>query len=150
MELRLQREATNKGATVGSLLLNGTFLCFTLEDPIREVENEPVEQWKVAGDTAIPAGKYTIILDASVRFHRLMPHLIGVPGFDGIRIHSGNTTEDTEGCILVGTTRGSNCVYDSRIAFNVLWELMKAAVAVEEAIHITILNPAPAVVVMPI
>lgn len=149
MNLRLQREPSKKGATYGKLYLGDVFLCHTLEDTIREVPNEPVEKWKIQGATAIPAGTYTIVIDFSSRFRCLMPHLLGVSGFDGVRLHCGNTAAQTEGCVLVGSERVSvgnfvdpvEALSLSRTAFEPLFARMKQAAAANEEIKIEILNP---------
>jgi Steigviridae/Suoliviridae L,D-carboxypeptidase/transpeptidase len=73
----------------------GSF-CYTLEDTVRP------PGVKIQNRTAIPAGKYALTVDFSVRFKNMMPHILDVPMFTGIRIHSGNTDANTEGCILVG------------------------------------------------
>jgi hypothetical protein len=76
-------------------------LCWTLEDVIREVPGQPVENWKIFGETAIPSGTYQALLNFSQHFQRDLPELLNVPGYAGVRIHGGNTAVDTEGCILV-------------------------------------------------
>jgi hypothetical protein len=80
--------------TVGQLYLDGTFFCFTLEDKVREV--------KVKNETAIPSGKYEVTLETSPKFGPDTITIHSVPGFEGIRIHSGNTEHHTEGCPIVG------------------------------------------------
>jgi hypothetical protein len=116
MQFRLIREFTRSATTFGVLFLDGHFFCFTLEDAIREVLGQPVEAWKIAGQTAIPAGTYALSLTPSQRFQTMLPLLDAVPGFTGIRIHSGNSLADTEGCILVGRKRGTTTVKESRLA----------------------------------
>lgn len=133
MLLRLIREPTIDGATLGSLFLDGVWNCWTLEDALRDV--------KLAGETAIPAGRYGLVLDPSARFHRLMPHVLDVPGFEGIRIHAGNTTADTEGCILVGQTRGKAQVLNSMLAFGPLFDALKRS---QSPITVAIENPVTA------
>ena len=96
---RLQRDAD---VTIGSMTVDGDWQCWTLEDPVREVPDQPVAQWKVPGKTAIPAGRYRVDITVSARFKRLLPLLAAVPGYEGVRIHAGNTSADTEGCILIG------------------------------------------------
>lgn len=98
MELRLKRKALEPEYTIGDLFINGEFFCNTLEDTYRDLSKEK----KVPGKTAIPYGKYEVILNYSPRFKKELPRLLNVPHFDGILIHGGNTPEDTEGCILVG------------------------------------------------
>jgi hypothetical protein len=139
MDLRIARYSTQAGATIGLFFVNDKFLCYTLEDAIREQQGVPVAEWKVAGETAIPAGVYTVVIDQSIRFACKMPHVLNVPGFSGIRIHSGNTSADTEGCILLGLRRGFATVMDSRIAFDRFFPLLKAA----QTATLTILNPGP-------
>ena len=101
----------------------------------------PVSEWKVKGETAIPAGTYQVIISHSNRFKRELPLLLNVPGFEGIRIHPGDTAEDTEGCILPGKRIGENCVLDSRTAFNELFATLEAALDDGETIHIEVRNP---------
>lgn len=107
LEFRLVREEFTTESTVGRLLFRlaptdgWTWLCWTLEDVVREVVGQPVEAWKIRAGTAIPVGAYPISVTFSNRFKRSLPILRSVPGFLGIRIHGGNTAQDTEGCILV-------------------------------------------------
>ena len=98
--------------TIGKLSNEGKFICYTLEDRVRES--------KIPGVTAIPRGNYKVIKSYSNRFKRDMLLLVDVPGFSGIRIHSGNTAKDTEGCILVGLTAGDEEIYRSREALRML------------------------------
>ena len=95
MNLLLKR--LNK-LTEGLLFIDGLLFCGTLEDPWRDLSR----QQKVPGETCIPAGAYQLVIDHSARFNKMMPHILNVPHFEGIRIHSGNTRRDTEGCILLG------------------------------------------------
>ena len=91
--------------TIGQLYDGATweFLCFVLEDIVREVEGEPVERWKVQNETAIPYGTYRLSFENSPKFGKDTLTLHDVPGFKNIRIHSGNTSKDTEGCLIVGS-----------------------------------------------
>jgi hypothetical protein len=100
MKLTLHRIAFKETYTIGNLYINDVYECDTLEDKYR-TPNEP----KVDGATAIPFGRYQVILNYSPKFKRVMPLLLDVPGFSGIRIHSGNTDKDTSGCILVGKNK---------------------------------------------
>ncbi len=106
MTLRLLREPSALDATLGLLLIDGRWFCWTLEDVVREVAGQPVAAWKVPGQTAIPVGVYRVQVTMSARFKRPLPLVLDVPGFSGIRFHRGNTAKDTEGCIIVGATRG--------------------------------------------
>ena len=142
IELKRVEASKNGKATIGKLYLDGAYECWTLEDTVREVANTPVAAWKLAGETAIPVGTYRVIIDFSNRFQRLMPHVLNVPGFDGIRIHPGNTDADTEGCILLGQVHiaGQDCVANSKLAFDAFYEKLKMAVNVGDAVMLTISN----------
>lgn len=130
MKLELIREPSANGCTIGSLAINGAFECFTLEDVVRDK--------KIRGETAIPAGTYEVRITFSQRFQRDLPLLIGVPDFEGVRIHPGNTAADTEGCILPGQVRTANTVGASRLAFYALFAKIKDAADRHEGIWITI------------
>ena len=99
MNLELIRKEKYDDRTIGSLYLNNSFECFSLEDCDRELEKGAT---KIEGKTAIPRGKYQIVIDWSDRFKCLMTHILNVPQFTGIRIHAGNRPEDTEGCLIAG------------------------------------------------
>lgn len=138
MILRLERDATVNGATFGQLFIDGRAECLTLEDAIREQPGIQVASWKVKGQTAIPVGTYRVVITPSQRFHRLLPEILVVPGFSGVRLHPGNTTADTEGCILVGKTKNRDGIAESRLAFE---SLFRQLVAADEPITIEITNP---------
>jgi len=131
MNLILTRKEFTEISTIGELEIDGAFECFTLEDPVRP------EGVKVPGKTAIPEWTYVVLITWSNRFNRLLPLLKDVPGFEGIRIHVGNVPEDTEGCILVGLTKGKDIVYQSGRAFGSLFAKLHDAYA-NERIQITI------------
>ena len=141
MLLEVKREPSARGCTLGSLYVDGEFECFTLEDVVREIPEEAVETWKIPGDTAIPSGTYEVIVNMSARFGKLLPLLLKVPGFEGVRIHSGNIAADTEGCILVGARKADAAVLESRAAFRPLLAKIQAAVARGEAVRVRISNP---------
>ena len=127
MRLRLIREPSIETCTHGSLYVDGAWCMWTLEDVVREVEGQPVSAWKIPGRTAIPAGTYRVALTTSQRFGRVLPLLVDVDGFSGVRIHPGNTAADTEGCILPGTGRVPGRVTGSRVAFEQLYERLERA-----------------------
>lgn len=119
MKLELKREHGTLKYTLGSLYIDGVYFCKTLEDQEREE--------KIKGETAIPLGTYEVIVTYSNRFGMLMPLLLNVPNFEGIRIHSGNTHEDTEGCILVGKPLRADFIQQSRDTYVQLMKLINAA-----------------------
>lgn len=139
MELEVRRKQLTDKSTIGELWINGSFYCYTLEDVDRGlIKTQPlteIAQKKLFGVTAIPLGKYDIAMTYSNRFKQYMPQVLNVPCFEGIRIHSGNKAEDTEGCLLVGKTKSENFIGESRNAFN---ELMKVLKSVEKKEKITI------------
>ena len=107
--------------TVGKMYIDNIYECYTLEDVVRKGA-------KVNGQTAIPTGTYNLIINHSNRFNRDLPLLEKVPNFTGVRIHAGNTSQHTEGCILVGTTwSGKDFIGNSRVAFNKLFDKLKKA-----------------------
>jgi hypothetical protein len=118
--MTVARRWYSERSTIGALAL-GDFSCFTLEDRVRALGV------KVPDETAIPAGRYRVIVDFSNRFQRRMPLLLEVPMFTGIRIHPGNTDRNTEGCILVGESRAPDWIGGSRAAFAALFPLIDAA-----------------------
>lgn len=138
MKLKIVRTWCNPNCTIGLLTVNGTNECFTLEDVIRQVPGRMVKDWKVAGQTAIPRGVYPVTITYSNRFKRELPLVDDVEGFTGIRIHPGNTAEDTEGCILVGRTKGPDCVYESRNAFNDLFAKIQTALNAGERVTLEV------------
>lgn len=117
MELLLIRTHTIQNATLGKLYINGLFECYTLEDLEREI--------KIKEQTAIPKGKYKIIITHSNRFNKPLPLLLNVPNFEGIRIHSGSNNNDTAGCILVGTYNVFDTLIESRKAFKRLFKKLQ-------------------------
>ena len=118
MQITVKRIFKGPDYTIGKLYIDGKYFCDTLEDRVR------APGVKIPGRTAIPAGKYKIKLTESLRFKKLMPRLENVPGFTGVLIHSGNTAEDTEGCILVGRNRVKGKVLDSRETFQKLFTML--------------------------
>lgn len=102
MYMQVFRVRLHETRTVGQLYIDGVLFCFTLEDKVREVEGQPVEKWKVKDETAIPAGTYTVTLENSPKFGIDTITVQQVPGYSGIRIHAGNTEQNTEGCIILG------------------------------------------------
>lgn len=138
MHIQIKRDQFSESSTIGRLLVDGVFRCFTLEDRVREVPGEPVEKWKLKGETAIPAGSYACTVTFSNRFKKPLPLLHDVPGFTGVRIHSGNTDADTEGCILVGLTARPDWIGNSRDAFVPLLKDIQATLAAGQDVLVEI------------
>lgn len=139
MRILLNRTHHGSVNTIGDLSINGERLCYTLEDKVREREGQPVARWKVPGRTAIPRGTYKVVVTHSPRFGRPLPLLLNVPGFIGIRIHPGNDSDDTDGCILVGNTwSGGDFIGQSRLAFNAVFSMINAAHQRGEPIEIEV------------
>lgn len=115
MKLKLVREFFTPTETLGSLYIDGKFFCYTLEDKDRGLRSSnaltDILNRKVKGETAIPYGKYKVSVTMSNRFKRLMPLVHNVPGFEGIRLHGGNTHHDSEGCPLIARQRNINKVH---------------------------------------
>ena len=131
MNLRLLRFAFSSMWTLGALDVDGEFHSFSIEDPDRLAYGFP----KIRGRTAIPAGRYRVEMTASARFGRVMPLLVDVPGFTGIRVHAGNTEADTEGCILLGLQATIGSVLKSRKAVESFEAIVRAA---KDPVFITI------------
>lgn len=136
MILVLQREILSDESTIGQLRSeDGEFVCFTLEDKVRP------EGVKLFGKTAIPAARYRIEITESQRFKKRLPILLNVNGYEGVRIHSGNTSADTEGCILVGLTKDKDFIGKSQMAMSLLQPRIQDALDRGEEVWIEIRNP---------
>lgn len=133
IDLLVQRRFLRPTYTIGDLAIGGIRLCNTLEDRVRDLAVEP----KVPGNTAIPPGRYRVVLSYSHRFGMVLPELLGVPQFTSIRIHAGNGPEDTEGCILVGRNTIPGKLTTSRIYLGLLLDKL----AGERDIWATVANP---------
>lgn len=144
MDILVDRAPSSGGFTRGDLFVNGAHFCFTIEDQVREIAGEPVSQWKIQDKTAIPSGHYAVIFDYSPHFNRDMMHILDVPCFEGVRIHSGNGPADTEGCILVGDQKTSAGVSGGKIrgVLSKLEAMVQAALDNGEQCWITVKNAA--------
>lgn len=118
MKLTVKRTFKGNAYTIGKLYIDGRYFCDTLEDVVRPTGV------KVYGQTAIPAGQYDCELTYSPRFKRILPLLKDVPNFEGVRIHSGNTASDSEGCILVGENKVKGKVLNSRVTLQKLLDIL--------------------------
>ena len=129
MQIELHRKYRKNGYTIGLLYINGQFVCNTLEDTDRGLTSamsvNDIAAVKVKGKTAIPTGSYPVIMSYSPRFKKQMPLICGVKGFEGIRIHSGNSAEDTEGCILCGKNTEVGRITSSKVWTEKVYEYIR-------------------------
>ena len=142
MKIELHRKWRKKGYSIGILYIDGERICETLEDEDRGLSQEMslkgIVGRKVKGETAIPVGRYQVTMNYSPRFNKTLPLLLGVPGYDGVRIHSGNKAKDTEGCILCGRNTEAGMVTNSRYWTNKVNGKIEAAIKRKEEVTITI------------
>lgn len=140
MKLNLKRTARKETYTIGKLYVDGIKLCDTLEDKDRGLKSsmsvEEIRTKKVYGQTAIPTGKYNVILSISQKFSSRswarqyggkIPEILNVKGFNGIRIHPLNTAADSLGCIGVGINDTVGRISQSQRFFSKLMEKLIAA-----------------------
>ena len=130
MKLTLKRIALRSTYTIGRLYVDGNYFCDTLEDTVRDLnKNGKFDngEKKVYGKTAIPYGTYEIKWTYSPRFKKYTPQLMNVPSFSGIRIHAGNSSTDTEGCLLLGQNKKVGMVLNSRATINKFYPMIKEA-----------------------
>lgn len=126
MRLTLMRIANRDTYCIGKLYIDGEYLCDVLEDTDRGLDDSMSEKdilkLKVKGETAIPTGIYPVTITYSPKYKKQMPLINNVKGYSGIRIHSGNTAKDTEGCLLVGQNKEVGKVLNSRKMYNILFK----------------------------
>lgn len=132
MEILIDRKWKKDSYTIGKLQVNGEYFCETLEDTDRGLTSDmsitEIKNKKVYGKTCIPSGLYTILYTYSPKYKRLMPLVDNVKGFSGIRIHSGNSAEDSLGCILLGFNKEKGKVLQSRDTCNKFYKLIEEAI----------------------
>ena len=142
MELKLERKYRNNSYCIDKLYINGKYFSDVLEDPDRGLTDtmslEEIKKIKIKGNTCIPYGTYNITITYSPRFKKNLPLLNNVKGFDGIRIHSGNKPQDTEGCLLPGFNKVKGQVIDSRVTTDKLIAQIQQALNKGEKVTITI------------
>lgn len=142
MELILDRKWCKDTYSIGRLYIDGQFFSNTLEDKDRgltqSMSEADVKKIKVYGETAIPKGKYNVVINYSNKFKRLMPYIMNVKGFEGIRIHEGSTAKDSLGCILVGNNTAVGRISNSKSTYTKLYSKLKTAFNKGEKITLTI------------
>lgn len=138
MEILIKRTAKLNEYTIGNLYIDDQYFCNTLEDTDRGLKDgQPllyIKAKKIFSKTAIPTGTYKVELTYSFRFKRILPLIVGVKGFDGIRIHQGNFPKDTEGCILVGKNTFKGGISESKETLGKLLKKLEG----QKQINITI------------
>ena len=129
MRIEIVRIAFKNTYTIGKLYVDGKYFSDVLEDVDRGLDSSMTKseilEKKVKGQTAIPTGHYVINITYSPKYKRMMPLLLDVKGFSGIRIHSGNTAKDTEGCLIVGKNKKVGMVLESRDTYQRLFKMME-------------------------
>jgi hypothetical protein len=143
MDLHMVRRKFSPISTIGEWYINQKSFCWTLEDMDRQIQKDgSILPWdkrlKLYGLTAIPYGTYEVITNYSVRFKRVMPLILDVPDFKGIRIHVLNWAEETEGCIGLGKEYGEDCIKRSLEAFNEFMPILTGALDRNERVFLTI------------
>lgn len=130
MKLTLKRIALRPTYTIGKLYIDDVYFCDTIEDTVRDLnKNGKFDngEKKIHSKTAIPYGTYEIKWTYSPRFKKYTPQLMNVPSFEGIRIHAGNTSADTEGCLILGKNKQVGKVINSRDTINKFYPIIKEA-----------------------
>lgn len=130
MKLTLKRIALRSTYTIGRLYVDGNYFCDTLEDKVRDLNKSGKfdnGEKKIYGETAIPYGTYNVKWTYSNKFKKYMPLIENVPSFAGIRIHAGNSSADTQGCILVGENKAVGKVLNSKNTVNKLYPIIQNA-----------------------
>lgn len=139
MIITLRRIAFKPKYTIGKLYIDGNYVCDTIEDTDRNLDDSMIEdeikKKKVYGETAIPYGTYPVRITYSNKFKKMLPLVENVKGFSGIRIHSGNTEKDSLGCIIVGKNKKVGMVLDSRVTMDKLMDILTST---KENIYILI------------
>lgn len=144
MEIQLIRKYRKTNYTIGQLFINNQYFSDTLEDTDRGLKDsmslEEIRRIKVFGSTCIPYGTYKVTITYSPKFKKNLPLINNVKGFDGIRIHSGNTSSDTQGCILLGFNKVKGKVINSKDTIDKFINLVQKAIDIGEQITIHIIQ----------
>ena len=142
MEIVIKRIAKKSTYTIGKLYIDNKYFCDTLEDKDRGLKDtmsvEEILSIKVKHETAIPTGNYNVDITYSPRFKRNLPLINNVKGFEGIRVHNGNTPQHTEGCVLLGFNKIKGQVINSKVTVNKFIDIVQKALNKGEKVTITI------------
>ena len=138
MEIVIKRLYKKETYTIGKMYIDGEYFCDTLEDKDRGLkDSDPladIKMKKVYGETAIPTGMYSVQVTYSQKFKKDLPMILNVKGFDGIRIHSGNYSSDSLGCVLVGKNKIKGGIIESKVTLEALMKKLEG----EKSILLTI------------
>ena len=131
MKVLLDRKWKKKDYTIGEWIVDGKKMCNSMEDRDRGLQqymnDGEIAMLKEYGETAIPTGKYKVTMTYSPKYKRMMPQVMNVKGFAGVRIHSGNTAKDSLGCILLGDNDKKGWISNSRKRCQEFEEMLIAA-----------------------
>ena len=129
MRITLIRIANRPTYCIGKVYIDGVYFCDCIEDTDRGLKDEMTEEeilkLKIKGETAIPTGIYKVTITYSPKYKKDMPLINNVKGYSGIRIHSGNTSKDTEGCLILGKNTKVGMVTESRKTYNAFFKRLK-------------------------
>ena len=142
MRITVQRRYLCESYTIGTMFINGNYFCDTLEDKVRDLNKDgdllDEGEEKVYAETAIPYGKYRVILNYSPKFKRELPLLLNVKHFEGIRIHRGRTASHSSGCLIVGENKVKGQVINAEKYEVELVKRIREAISHNEEIWIII------------
>lgn len=129
--------------TIGRLAIGDRHFCDVLEDPVRDLNKDgdltDVGEMKIPGETAIPYGRYKVVVTMSPKFKRELPLILDVKHFTGIRIHRGATAKNTDGCVLVGDNTAIGRLTNGEYYERKLTAMLKAYISAGEIVFINII-----------
>jgi hypothetical protein len=138
MLIKFERTEYTRNSTVSKLSVDNKVIGWGLEDVVRSAKSK-----KVWGQTAIPTGRYQCVITWSPKFKRKMPLLLGVPGYEAIRIHWGNDENASEGCLLVGKSydmKHPDWISQSRDMFNTLYPMIESAINAHRIVWVEVVD----------
>lgn len=142
MEITLDRAWKKDGYTISRLFINGERICEALEDTDRGLKQSmslaEVKKLKIYGKTAIPSGRYKVVMSYSPKFKKVLPEVLDIVGYSNVRIHAGNTAKDTLGCVLPGLNVRKGAVLYSTKWTNVIISEISSAIKRGEEVWLNI------------